>query len=311
MTSQTDPAPVRDGHPRRRLGVAGVQMNVLAGESNIPRMDYLSAHIKGRFPWVDLIVFPELCLFGPSPRFAETIPGDATAKLAAIAARDKVWLVAGSMFEAAQGAVYNTTPVFAPDGTLVARHRKLFPFLPYEVGVRAGEAATLFDIGGVGRAGVSICYDMWFPETTRTLAVAGAELVLHPTMTDTIDRDVELSIARASAATNQCYFFDINGVGDGGVGRSIVVDPAGRVLHQAGHGPEIIPVMIDLGQARLDREEGGMGLGQPLKSFRDRAVDFPVYDRARADTAYLDGLGPLTRPRSGDAVQVLSPSHER
>jgi predicted amidohydrolase len=48
-------------------------------------------------------------------------------------------------------------------------------------------------------------------------------------MTDTIDREVELAIARASAATNQLYFFDINGVGDGGTGRSIVVDPSGYV----------------------------------------------------------------------------------
>jgi predicted amidohydrolase len=57
---------------------------------------------------------------------------------------------------------------------------------------------------------------MWFPETTRQLAALGAEVILHPTMTDTIDRDVELPIARANAAMNQCYFFDVNGVGDGG-----------------------------------------------------------------------------------------------
>ena len=132
---------------------------------------------------------------------------------------------------------------------------------------------------GAGRFGVSICYDMWFPETTRTLAAMGAEVILHPTMTDTIDRDVELAIARASAAQNQVYFFDINGVGDGGVGRSIVCDPSGYVLHQADGGAEIVPISVDFERVRRERELGLRNLGQPLKSFRDRDCDFKVYRR--------------------------------
>ena len=71
----------------------------------------------------------------------------------------------------------------------------------------------VFDVPSVGRFGVSNCYDMWFPETTRTLAAMGAEVILHPSMTNTIDRDVELAIARTNAAINQCYFFDINVAG--------------------------------------------------------------------------------------------------
>jgi predicted amidohydrolase len=149
----------------------------------------------------------------------------------------------------------------------------------------------------VGRFGVSICYDMWFPETTRTLAAMGAEVILHPTMTDTIDRDVELAIARASAATNQVYFFDVNGVGDGGVGRSIINDPSGYVLHQAGSGAEIMPIEVDLGRLRRERERGmRSNLGQPLKSFRDRACDFSVYRKGSADFSYLNSLGPLVKP---------------
>jgi predicted amidohydrolase len=298
MTFQTHSVPAQDVAARRRLGVAGVQMAVTAGESNLPRMQRLIADIKARFPWVDLILFPELCVFGPDPRFAEPMPGQTTAQLSGLAAQHKLWLAAGSMFEQDGSAVFNSAPVFAPDGKMVAKHRKLFPFLPYETGVMAGTISTLFDLPGLGRAGLSICYDMWFPETTRTLAARGAEIVLHPTLTDTIDRDVELAIARASAAMNQCWFFDINGVGDGGVGRSIVVDPAGYVLHEAGHSQEIIPIMVDLDRVRLEREEGIRGLGQPLKSFRDRSIDFDIYDRARADTSYLASLGPLAKPRS-------------
>ena len=74
-------------------------------------------------------------------------------------------------------------------------------------------------------------YDIWFPETTRTLTAMGAEVLLHPVLTGTIDRDVELSIARATAAQFQCYVFDINGLDAGGIGRSAVIDPAGTVLY--------------------------------------------------------------------------------
>ena len=138
---------------------------------------------------------------------------------------------------------------------------------------------------------------MWFPETTRTLVGMGAEVILHPTMTDTIDRDVELSIARASAATNQCYFFDLNCVGDGGVGRSIICDPSGYVLHQADGGAEIMPIEVDFARVRRERERGlRSNLGQPLKSFRDRDCDFDVYRRDSASHPYLQTLGPLTKP---------------
>jgi len=103
-----------------------------------------------------------------------------------------------------------------------------------------------------------------------------------------------MPIARASATINQCYFFDINGVGDGGVGRSIVCDPSGYVLHQAEGGAEIVPIEVDFGRVRRERERGlRSNLGQPLKSFRDRDCDFDVYRRDAYP--YLQTLGPLTK----------------
>jgi predicted amidohydrolase len=298
--------------PPRRLGIAGVQMQVAGGEDNIPRMARLVAQIRHRFPWVAVVLFPELAVFGSDPARAQSFPGDAENRLAEIARHNGVWLVPGSLFERRDGAIFNTAPVIAPDGTVVARYRKMFPFRPYEHGVEAGADFVVFDIPQVARIGVSICYDMWFPETTRTLAAMGAEVILHPTLTDTIDREIELAIARASAATNQCYFFDINGVGDGGVGRSIVVDPSGYVLHAGGHGQEIIPVLIDLDRVAGERETGLRALGQPLKSFRDRRVDFTVYDRSRFAPRYLESLGPLVKPQlriGGGAADNLEEAH--
>lgn len=276
------------------FGIAGVQMHVSAGEDNISRMGAYLRHIRTRFPWVRMAVFSELCVRGPNRALAEPLPGPAEEALTALARETGLWLIPGSLFERTAEGIFNTTPVIAPDGSVIARFRKLFPFRPYEQGVESGAEFVVFDVPEVGRFGVSICYDMWFPETTRTLAAMGAEVILHPTLTDTVDRDVELAIARASAAMNQVYFFDINGVGDGGIGRSTIVDPSGHVLHQAAAGPEIMPFEVDLIRLRRERERGMRTLGQPLKSFRDRACDFAVY---REPSDYLDSLGPLALPR--------------
>lgn len=298
----------------KRFAVAGIQMPVSAFEENITQMNRYLAHVRHRFPWVDMVMFSELAAFGPSPAKAEEMPGAAEARLCEMAAKYGLWLIPGSLFERRDGAIYNTAPVIDPAGNVVARFRKLFPFRPYEQGIAAGSEFVVFDVPDAGRFGISICYDMWFPETTRTLVAMGAEVILHPTMTDTIDRDIELSIVRASAATNQVYFFDINGVGDGGVGRSIVVDPAGYVLHEAGPGTaEIIPVEIDFEKVRRERERGLRGLGQPLKSFRDREVEFPVYQRNSGADAYLHTLGNLVKPgvlEDAPQAEVTGPAGE-
>jgi len=180
----------------------------------------------------------------------------------------------------------------------------MFPFYPYEVGVTPGEEFCVFDVPDIGKFGVSICYDMWFPETTRTLSVMGAEVILHPTLTGTIDRDIELSIVRASAATNQCYFFDINGLESGGSGRSIICGPDGRIIYQADSNEELIPIEINMDRVKRSRELGVLRLGQPLKSFRDHIGQFSIYQNG-AKHAYLDSLGPLIKPSRLDELRNL------
>lgn len=247
------------------------------------------------YPWVNMVVFSELAPFGPLTANAMEFPNQAEVQFCAWAKRFGIWLIPGTLFRKEGGKIFNTALVINPQGEVVGRYDKMFPFLPYEEGVTGGDQFLIFDVPEVGKFGMSICYDMWFPETSRTLAAMGAEVILHPSLTGSIDRDIELAIAQSTAATNQCFFFDINGLGDGGIGKSIVCGPDGRVLHQAGQGPEMIPIEIDLDRVSRSRERGILTLGQPLKSFRDRTVQFEIY-QSEKNTPYLNSLGRLIKP---------------
>ena len=109
---------------------------------------------------------------------------------------------------------------------------------------------------------------------------------------------------RATGAQNQCFVFGINGFGDGGNGRSIIVGPAGEVLYQGQSAEEMVPFEIDFERVRRSREVGLRGLGQQLKSFRDRAVEFPVYGPGGRDWPYLQSLGPLEKAERGSDAGI-------
>jgi len=277
------------------FAIAGIQMKVSAVVSNVEMMKLKLDITMNLYPWVDMVVFSELCAFGPLLHTAQEIPGTFEQEMKAMAKKYGVWLLPGSIFERSHGHVYNTATVINPQGEVVTRYRKMFPFYPYEVGVTPGEEYCTFEVPDVGIFGVSICYDMWFPETIRTLAVMGAEVILHPTMTGTIDREIELSIARAMATVNQCFFFDVNGLESGGSGRSVVCGPDGRVLYQAEGNEEIFPIEFNIERVKRSRELGVLRLGQPLKSFRDHIGAFGIYQHG-VKLPYLDSLGPLIKP---------------
>ncbi len=293
------------------FAIAGVQMHVAALQPNVEGMRQRLDVLMARFPWTQMVLFSELAPYGPLPRFAQPLRNEALELFCEDARRHHVWLLPGSMFEVQEdGRIFNTAAVINPDGEVVAYYRKMFPFRPYEAGIAAGTEFCTFDVPQVGRFGLSICYDIWFPETTRELTSRGAEVLLHPVLTGTTDRDAELAIARATAAQFQCYVIDVNGLGAGGSGRSCIVDPSATVLHQSAGQEDMFPIEIDLDQVRRQRETGMKGLGQVLKSFRDRSTDFPVYDRASGSDAYLRTLGALEMPRQG-TVGALRPEPVR
>lgn len=276
------------------FSIAGIQMHVSAGRPNVEMMKHKIEVLTSVYPWVQMVMFSELCAFGPLTTHALPYPNAVENEFCAIAKKHGIWLIPGTMFQKKEDKIFNTASVINPDGVVIGRYDKLFPFYPYEMGVTGGNQFLIFDVPDVGRFGITICYDIWFPETSRSLAVQGVEVLLHPTLTATIDRDVELTIVQATAATNQCYVFDINGLSDGGTGRSIICGPDGRVLYQASTGAETIPIEIDIERVHRSRENGILRLGQPLKSFRERNIDFAIYNAK--STPYLDSLGPLIKP---------------
>lgn len=286
----------------RTFAIAGLQLELGRGD-NIDRLCAEIRIAKKRFPWLDMAVLGELNVYGPALGNAEPAGGRVEQVFSRLARETGLWLIPGSYYEERDGKIFNTAPVIRPDGEVIARYRKMFPFLPYESGVAPGDGFVVFDVPGRGRIGLAICYDIWFPEIARSLVWQGADVIVCPTLTNTIDRDVELAIVRANAAMHQCYVVNVNACGALAFGRSLVCGPGGEVLHQATIGQELFPVELDFDYLARVRERGWNGLGQVLKSFRDNGVQFPPYvSGARSLT--LDALGALKTPAGTEAQGV-------
>ena len=285
------------------FALAGIQMHV----GNHDNCDSIERHVRATlagFPWVQMVVVGEAAPVGFRRDLAVELPGPLEDRFRELARSLGIWLIPGSFMERAGAAIHNTASVIAPSGEVVARYRKLFPFYPYEDFVTPGEEVCVFDVPEVGRFGLSICYDKWFPEMQRQMCWQGAEVVLQVTATGTVDRDVELAIARANAAINQCYFVDVNGAkGPFGNGRSVVYAPEGELIHEAGEMEEVFPFTLNMERVRRTRHVGFHGLGQVLKSFRDSRVVLPAYQAGREVSPEMAALGPLRMPGRQDIAR--------
>jgi predicted amidohydrolase len=290
----------------RLLGVAGVQMHAVAfnTQATVDKMAEIATNLTKSFPWVQLIMFHELVVPGLDQfvtsedqdwlaKNSEVIPGTISERLCSLASSLNRWLIPGSLYELDGDKLYNTSLVISPQGEIVRKYHKMFPWLPYEGGVTPGDEYCVFDIPDVGRFGLCICYDMWFPEVARNLVWKGAEVILQPTLTPTSDRELELVMCRANALFNQCYFISVNGIGTWGGGRSTMIDPDGRILQEASTNQTILTEMIDLDHTTRTREFGTIGLAQTLKQLRDSDHTFPMYEDGRLTKGSFANLGAL------------------
>lgn len=269
--------------------VALVQASPATGSDPVRDLADGVARVCADRPDVAMVVYPEIHLAGACDlaeqpnawlaEAAEPLTGPRVAALAEVARAHRVWLVPGSVPEADGDRVHNTALVLDPDGRLVASYRKIFPWRPYETWA-PGERWVVFDVPGVGRFGLSICYDSWFPESTRQLGWLGAEVVLNLVKTVGPDRAQELVLARANAITNQLYFLSLNAAGPVGVGRSIYVDPEGDVLAECPDAePTTTVIELDLDRVVETRDHGTAGLNRLWHQLRpdDAPISLPAY----------------------------------
>lgn len=277
----------------RNFGIAGIQMKVDFGGDHTRTMEKKLNTTLALFPWVDLIFFSELVACGLDSKKAAVLDETAVDTFIRWARNHRKWLIPGSFYEKLGDKVSNTALVISPDGDIVARYRKIFPWKPLEYGNPAENGFCVFDIPGKGRFGLCICYDQWFPEMGRTLAWMGAEAVFCPTATPTPDRPQEMVMAQANAISNQIYWFSLNGLGDGGIGRSVFIDPEGNILQDGGETERIMTQIIDLDLVSRVREYGTLGQCQLWKSFRDFKGNFPVYEDSHRSGEIYRGLGAL------------------
>jgi N-carbamoylputrescine amidase len=225
---------------------------------------------------------------------AEPVPGPTTDTLSAVAARHAVVIVASVFERRAAGLYHNTAVVLDSDGRLAGRYRKMH--IPDDPGYYEKYYFTPGDLGftpiatSVGRLGVLVCWDQWYPEAARLMALAGADLLLYPTAIgwDDTDRDAEqarqqdawLTVQRGHAVANCLPVLSCNRTGleydpsgqTGGIrfwGASSIIGPQGEIVAQAGHDADAV-IVADIDLAR------GEQLRQLWPFLRDRRID--AYD---------------------------------
>jgi len=290
------------------LNVALVQQ---ANQGDVPRnRAYIAEHVAiAAASGARLVLLQELhneryfCQSEDTSAFdlAEPVPGPTTDFLGELARRHRVVLV-GSIFERrAAGLYHNTAVVLETDGSLAGKYRKMH--IPDDPGFYEKFYFTPGDLGftpihtSVGRLGVLVCWDQWYPEAARLMASAGAEILLYPTAigwdrTDSQQEqqrqlDAWQTIQRSHAVANGIPVLSCNRVGfeaspqagDPGIefwGHSFVAGPQGELLAEAGRKPEILLAEVDLSRSEAIR--------RIWPFLRDRRID--AYDGL--NQRYLD-----------------------
>jgi predicted amidohydrolase len=274
----------------RPLSAALAQYAPLTGADPIAALHEQAAEMRSATPDLDLVVFPEIHLCGDCDiaadgnewlkAAAEPLDGPRMRALSQVASDLGVWLIPGSVPELGDdGRVYNTEVVLDPKGNLVASYRKVFPWRPYEAW-SSGHEFIVFDMPGIGRGGLSICYDAWFPESTRSVAWMGAEFVVNVVKTIGSDRKQERILAQANAIVNQVFMLSVNAAGPIGAGGSIVSDPEGTVVADLPTAdPGLITLEIDLDDVTRVREVGTEGFNRMWSQMApdDPLIDLPIY----------------------------------
>ena len=255
-----------------RLHIASIQLAQKATKEET------YAHIRALVDTIpdaaaDLVMLPEMWN-GPYeakcfPTFAEPEGGPSWQFLSALAKQRRVYLCGGSIAEREDDRVYNTSYVFDPDGNRIAKHRKMHLFDIDVTGgqhfhesdtLSAGNSATVFETPFC-RIGLCICYDLRFPELSRLMVDAGAEVLLVPAAFNMTTGPAHWELLfRSRAVDNQVYTVGVAPARDPNAsyqswGHSIVCSPWGEVLMQMNETEEVRITSLDLNRLKQVRRE--------------------------------------------------------
>ena len=256
-----------------RLSVALVQLDATDDlDRNITVAATLAAEAAAG--GARLVALPEYLQFrGPDAGFRESarpVPGPFTDAFADVARRHEAWILVGSLAETSDDPArpYNTSVLIDPAGSIVATYRKIHlfdvavesgPVDTESVRVTPGESVVVADVDGVA-VGLSICYDLRFPELYRSLALAGAEVLTVPAnFTERTGRDHWEVLLRARAIENGAWVLAPSQIGgppgSPAFGRSMIVDPWGTVVSQAADDVGIIRADVETDRVAAVRRQ--------------------------------------------------------
>jgi predicted amidohydrolase len=245
--------------------IAGVQTDVVLGDTSKNRTRLLEWLADPRIRDADLVVFPECVLSGycfesldEAWPHAESIPGTSTKAIESICREQRRFVALGMLEQGPQGELFNSCVLIGPAG-VVAVYRKIhLPFLGIDRFTTAGtEAFQVYDADEM-RIGLHICYDGVFPESGRVMSLDGADLLILPTNWPPGADTFAKYIPNARALENNVYFLSVNRVGtERGfrfIGQSRLCDTNGNTVSEAPENEEAIIIgQIDLARARNKR----------------------------------------------------------
>jgi 5-aminopentanamidase len=212
----------------------------------------------------ELVVFPECALTGylfesleEGMAVAETVPGSLTDSLVGLATEHGLYLIAG-LLEREGNRLYNSAVLVGPGGHIGTYRKTHTLCLGIDRFATRGDIPyTVYDLP-IGRIGMLICYDLRFPEAARTLALAGAQLIVLPTNWPESSTIMPEVFARSRAAENRAFLVAADRVGiergERFLGRSVIVSPTGDIVKEAGStDPEMLLADLDLSEADQKR----------------------------------------------------------
>lgn len=237
-----------------KLNISLGQMQIALGDprKNYGRVEEWATEAARRGSHI--VVFPELWSTGyalaQGQELAAPINSGVFAEVAALAARLKISIV-GSMLEKRGSGITNSAPFFTPAGRVLGVYRKihLFRLFDEDRWLQPGESTLALDLPW-GRTALAICYDLRFPELFRQYAVDGARLILIPAEWPLARLEHWRTLLQARAIENQCYIVAVNSAGETGettfAGHSMIVDPWGKIVIEAGEEPMLATAEIEL-----------------------------------------------------------------